>query len=101
MRSDTFTTTLSLSIGGDVPTWEGEAKVSFRVIWGQPETPPAYHHGGLPAEPDMVEDITVLEIDGKPGPWGDHKRESDMIAEAIVDAIDEQELLEFAQEQFF
>lgn len=61
-----YTTTLSLSIGGDVPTWEGEATVCFSVCWGRAETPPSYSHGGLPADPDEVEDITVIAIDDQP-----------------------------------
>ena len=61
----THTTTLSLSLGGDTPTWEGEATVSYSVTWGGPETPPAYSHGGLPADPDLVEDVTVTHIDGR------------------------------------
>lgn len=64
-----YTTTLSLSIGGDVPPWEGEATVSYLVTWGCAETPPAYSHGGLPADPDEVDDIRVEAIDGrKPDP---------------------------------
>lgn len=61
-----YSTTLDLSIGGDEPTWEGEATVSFSVAWGCAETPPSYSHGGLPADPDTVEDITVTHIDGEP-----------------------------------
>jgi hypothetical protein len=57
--------TLSLSIGGDTPTWEGEATVSYTVLWGAPERPPAYSHGGLPADPDEVDDVTVTHIDGQ------------------------------------
>jgi hypothetical protein len=61
-----YTTTLSLSIGGDTPTWEGEAEVSYTVAWGRGPTPPSYSHGGLPADPDEVNDIRVTHIDGRP-----------------------------------
>ena len=61
-----YTTTLSLSVGGDEPTWEGEATVTFSVTWGTPERAPAYSHGGLPADPDEINDITVTHIDGEP-----------------------------------
>lgn len=59
------TTTLSLSLGGDVPTWEGEATVTYSVVWGAPETGPTYACGGTPADPDEVNDITVTHIDGR------------------------------------
>ncbi|MCR5875128.1 hypothetical protein LRS10_13600 [Phenylobacterium sp. J426] len=61
-----YTHTLYLSLGGDEPTWEGEATVSFSVSPGCAETPPSYSHGGLPAEPATVEDVTVTHIDGEP-----------------------------------
>lgn len=67
-----YTTTLSLSIGGDEPTWEGEATVSYTVAWGRPATAPSYSHGGLPADPDEVDDITVTHIDGVPVDQRDH-----------------------------
>jgi len=58
------THTLSLSIGGDVPTWEGEATVDYTVEWGAPERGPAYDLGGLPADPDEIDDVRVTHIDG-------------------------------------
>ncbi|MFN3582937.1 hypothetical protein [Phenylobacterium sp.] len=61
-----YTHTLSLSLGGDEPTWEGEATVSYKVYWGRPEAPPAYSHGGLPAEDPEVDDVKVTHIDGEP-----------------------------------
>lgn len=61
-----YTHTLSLSLGGDAPTFEGEATVSFTVSPGRAETPPSYSHGGLPAEPATVEDVRVTHIDGEP-----------------------------------
>lgn len=62
----TYTATLNLSIGGDEPTWEGEATVSYTVVWGAPETGPTYDCGGTPADPDEVNNITVTHIDGVP-----------------------------------
>lgn len=62
----THTTTLSLSLGGDTPTWEGEATVTYSVVWGRPEVAPSYSHGGLPADPDEIDDVTVTHIDGDP-----------------------------------
>lgn len=75
----TFTHTLSLSIGGDEPTWEGECTVTYTVLPGRPETPPAYSHGGLPAEPAQVEDVLVTHIDGTPvsaREYGKHEAET-------------------------
>jgi hypothetical protein len=61
-----YVATLDISLGGDTPTWEGEVTVTYTVVWGRPETPPAYAHGALPADPDEVNDITVIKIDGTP-----------------------------------
>lgn len=69
-----YTHTLSLSIGGDTPTWEGEATVSYEVNPEEPEVGPTYAHGGLPRVPAEVVDVTVTHIDGLPitkrGPYG-------------------------------
>ncbi|MGA0604909.1 hypothetical protein ACO2Q0_02830 [Phenylobacterium sp. VNQ135] len=60
-----YTHTLSLSLGGDEPTWEGEVDVIYTVAWGAPEQGPSYASGGQPADPDEVE---VQEI-GFPTDW--------------------------------
>ena len=67
-----YTHTLSLSIGGDTPTWEGEATVSFEVNPEEPEVGPTYAHGGLPRVPAEVVDVTVTHIDGVPVSQRDH-----------------------------
>lgn len=95
-----FTTTLSMNLGGDIPDWEGEATVSFSVDWGRPETAPSYASGGSPAEPDQVIDIRIDLIDGKPGPWGTNGDQwSREFAEAIVEKIDEADLIEAARDR--
>ena len=43
---------------------EVEVSVAFSVDWGRPATAPSYSHGGLPADPDEVHDVTVTHIDG-------------------------------------
>ena len=48
-----------LSWGGDEPTAELEVEVSYTVAWGRPETPPAYDHGGLPADPDEITNLAT------------------------------------------
>lgn len=78
-----LTLTTSMSIGGDEPTWEGEA--TFRVEYqpGAPETPPCYSHGGLPADPDEIVSCKCIAIDGRvPEP-----HEADIL-EAHVDGSD-------------
>lgn len=71
-RRFTYQTTLAFSTG-DVPEAdEVEIEVSFTVAWGSPETPPTYSHGGLPADPDEVNDITLLSVDGVGGPFDQH-----------------------------
>ena len=84
------THTLSLSLGGDVPTWEGEATVSYSVSWGAPERGPAYDHGGLPADPDEIDDVRVTHIDGAAvaeGLFGE------MMAATLEDLISESDIL--------
>ena len=79
-----YTYTLSLSLGGDEPHWEGEADICYAVTWGHPESPPSYSHGGLPADPDEVCDVTVVRIDGTPvvGPGlSDHARQLECLIE--------------------
>lgn len=63
----TYATTLEYSTesGPD----EIEVEVSYTVTWGSPEQAPAYDHGGLPADPDEVNDIALLSIDGVGGPF--------------------------------
>lgn len=56
-----YTYAASLSWGGDVPTGELEAEVSFSVAWGSDPSPATLDPGG----PDVVEDIRVEKIDGK------------------------------------
>ena len=71
--------TLSLSLGGDQPTWEGEATVSYAVSWGYPEQGPSYASGGQPADPDEIDDIRVTHIDGEPvahRTYGKHEAET-------------------------
>lgn len=65
----TYATTLSFGQDGEPGYCELDVEVSYRVLWGRPETPPAYSHGGLPADPDEVDDVRLELIDGKPRPW--------------------------------
>lgn len=65
MATHRYTHTLSLSLGGDEPTWEGEVDVIYTVTWGAPGTGPTYACGGTPPDPDEVE---VQEI-GFPTDW--------------------------------
>ena len=101
MTRYTYATTLSW--GGDTPTAELEVECSYTVAWGSPERgrfgrPEDYD----PGAGDVVEDIKILTVDGRPWPVdlsygfqtpaqdhdmlvdkleGDH--EADMIAEAV------------------
>ena len=60
----TYWTTLEYSTGNVPEVDEVDVEVSYTVVWGRPETPPAYDHGGLPDDPDEVNDITLISIDG-------------------------------------
>lgn len=61
----------SLSWGGDVPTAEVDVRVSFTVAWGSPESgrfgPPENYD---PGSPDVIEDVRLELVNGKPRPWG-------------------------------
>jgi hypothetical protein len=46
-----------------------DVEVTYSVTWGAPETPPAYAHGGLPADPDEIDDLRLRSIDGVGGPF--------------------------------
>lgn len=65
----TYYTTLEYSTGDIPEVDEVDVEVSYTVVWGRPETPPAYDHGGLPADPSEVNDITLISIDGVGGPF--------------------------------
>jgi hypothetical protein len=60
-----------LSWGGDEPTAEVEVEVSYSVAWGSPESgcfgPPENYD---PGAPDVVEDIRLEIVEGRPRPWG-------------------------------
>lgn len=45
-------------------TFEVEVELTGTYQPGRPETPPAYAHGGLPAEPEMVEDVEAVSLSG-------------------------------------
>ena len=68
MTKPRYTYAATLSWGGDTPTAELEVECSYGVSWGAPARGPSYASGGDPADPDEVEDITILTVDGKPWP---------------------------------
>ena len=62
-----YTYATCLGWGGDEPTAEIDVVVSYAVAWGSPETgrfgaPEDYD----PGSPDVVEDLRVEKIDGRP-----------------------------------
>ena len=96
----------TLSFGGDEPTAELELSVSYSVAWGSPESgrygPPEDYD---PGAGDVVEDIKILTVGGKPWPvsisYGyqteaqDHEMlvdrlESDHEADMIAAAVEEE-----------
>lgn len=79
------TTTLSLSIGGDTPTWEGEVTVTYEVTPYRPAQPPTYDRGWIPEDWPEVVNIQVTHIEG---------READLDeAVTLADWIDNDEKL--------
>jgi hypothetical protein len=71
-----------------------EVDVDYAVTWGAPETPPAYAHGGLPADPDEIDDVKVLKVDGREPTAHEARELSDHIANSY-----DAELLEHAAGQ--
>jgi hypothetical protein len=67
----TFTTCLSFGTDGEADFCELDATVSFAFTPGRAAAPPAYDHGGLPADPPEIDDIRVELIDGRPVTAGD------------------------------
>ena len=68
----TFTTCLSFGTDGEADFCELDVTVSFAFTPGRAAAPPAYDHGGLPADPPEIDDIRVELIDGRPvtaGEW--------------------------------
>ena len=61
----TFTTCLSFGTDGEADFCELDATVSFAFTPGRAAAPPAYDHGGLPADPPEIDDIQVELIDGR------------------------------------
>jgi hypothetical protein len=67
----TFTTCLLFGTDGEADFCELDATVSFAFTPGRAAAPPAYDHGGLPADPPEIDDIWVEAIDGRPVTAGD------------------------------
>ena len=99
-----YTHTLSLSLGGDVPTWEGEAEVSFTFVPGGAPTGPTYDSGGDPGWPPEIEDLRIERIDGKlPDPHEadtliSHIEGSDRLQEELIEYGIECDAARFAED---
>ena len=66
MTRYSYSACVSFGTDGEADYVELDVTVSYNVNAGRSETPPAYDHGGLPAEPAEVDDIRVEKIDGLP-----------------------------------
>lgn len=91
-RRYTYKTTLSFGTDGEADYAEVDIEVSFTCSPGRPETPPAYAHGGLPAESPEIDDIRLDKVGGKPRPWGMYDgwipKEDDAFATTVVDIFE-------------
>jgi hypothetical protein len=67
----TFSTCLMFGTDGEADFCELDVTVSFAFTPGRAAAPPAYDHGGLPADPPEIDDIRVELIDGRPVTAGD------------------------------
>ena len=81
MTRYTYSTCLSFGTDGEADYSEIDTTISYVVRPGRPETPPAYAHGGVPAEDPEIDDIRVEKIDGKPAVTGDAITRDAILAE--------------------
>lgn len=81
-----YTYATEMNFGGDTPTWEGEAVVSYTVLWGRPAQTYGPPENCYPGDPDEVDDIRVETIDGRKPDLADFYER--MFAEAIIDQIE-------------
>lgn len=69
-RRYTYACTIPFGQDGEPGYSEVEVEVSYSVAWGSPETgrfgPPEHYDPGCG---DMVEDIRLEKVEGKPRPW--------------------------------
>lgn len=96
-RGNSYTYETTISFGGDTPTAELDVRFSFTVSWGTPETPPCYAHGGLPADPDEVDDIRVVAVNGLPSGWSDHQSDAG-VADTLINALTEDDYARMLEE---
>lgn len=91
----------TLSWGGDQPTAELEIECSYSVSWGSSESgrfgPPEDYD---PGSGDVVEDIKILSVDGKPWPvdlsygFQTRQQDHDMLVDKLESEHEEAMLLE-------
>lgn len=85
-----YTYAATLSWGGDTPTAELEVECSYTVSWGAPAQGPSYASGGQPADPDEIDDIKIISVDGKPWPvdlshgFQTEAEDADMLVEKLM-----------------
>ena len=101
MTRYTYTTCLSFGTDGEADYSEVDTTISYVVRPGRPETPPAYAHGGLPAEDPEIDDIRVEKIDGKPAVTGDAITRDAILAEFECGRHDADLLAEAAETDIY
>lgn len=101
MTRYTYSTCLSFGTDGEADYSEVDTTISYVVRPGRPETPPAYDHGGLPAEDPEIDDIRVEKIDGKPAVTGDAITRDAILAEFECGRHDADLLAEAAETDIY
>jgi hypothetical protein len=86
-----YETTLDFGAGeGKNDYVEFDIRVTHTVAWGSPETGVGYMADPLkydPGSPDVVEDVRVETIEGKPRPWNLLGFSDDDLARVIVERL--------------
>lgn len=102
----TFETTVALEGGGQADGAEFDVKVEFSVAWGSAPTPTSYMMDPRlydPGSDSEVEDIKVVAVEGLTEGWGKAfamgYQTDQKLADTIIAALDEDDLLTSAREE--
>jgi hypothetical protein len=73
------TLTVSISLGGDIPTWEGDATCTYSVYWGRSATDTD------PAEDVQVTNLRITHVDDVPVDHLQYSDTTEVLCDHIID----------------
>lgn len=92
-----YTYATTINFGGDTPTAELEVEFSFTVVWGCPAQTYGPPEKCWPADPDEVDDIQVISVEGKRSGWSKHESDADF-AETLINRLSERDRVAMLEE---